>query len=314
MKRKMNWREYELVAEKIYRKLEPTAVVKHNDLIYGHDTKVERQIDVSIRNQIGGHEILVIVQVRDRKRAPDVNSIGEFASVIRDVRAHRGVMICRKPPGQAAINLAAASGIDLCTAIDASDHNWADDMTIPVIVSLIEGELHPDLTFASKSGFNICLPPKPSPGLVSTDEGETRCTLFEYMNQQVTHGDHLSPGTHELAIKDDRLRILLNETDWVPLPHLLITATLRVRKLFRQCPASEYLAIHNYSTGKLSIAELKVELPPFDNSDSWRDGANMDLYQQVTETFPIVDLRLSRLSQDGKIGFRLLPLSDIAIC
>jgi hypothetical protein len=150
--KKKDWQTYEELAERIYRKLDPTAVVKHDDSIYGHDTETQRQIDVSIRSKVAGHDILVIVQARDRKRAPNVTHVGEFADVIRDVQAHRGVMICRKPPGKNAVRLAKKRGIDLCSAFDVNDRKWSEDITIPVLVSLVEGELHPDFTFAQESG------------------------------------------------------------------------------------------------------------------------------------------------------------------
>jgi hypothetical protein len=88
------WLEYEELAARIYADLEPQARVKHNDMIKGQESGIERQIDVSIRDTIAGHEILVIVQARKRSRPADVNVVGEFASVIRDVRASKGVLIC----------------------------------------------------------------------------------------------------------------------------------------------------------------------------------------------------------------------------
>jgi hypothetical protein len=153
--KKVDWQTYEQLAEKIYRRLEPDAVVKHNDFVFGHDSETNRQIDVSIRRRIGQRDVLVIVQARDRKKAPDINAVGEFATVIRDVRADKGVMICRKPPGKSAKKLAKVHNIELSSAFDVNDHKWSEDIAIPVVVRLKEGEIEPSFTFATGSGFKI---------------------------------------------------------------------------------------------------------------------------------------------------------------
>ena len=44
------------------------------------------------------YEELVIVDAKDKSRAPTVATIGEFAEIMRDVSAHKGVIICRKKP------------------------------------------------------------------------------------------------------------------------------------------------------------------------------------------------------------------------
>jgi len=86
----------------------------------------------------------------------------------------------------------------------------------------------------------------------------------------------------------------------------------RVRKLFRHCKASEYLALKNYSTGELTVAQLKLELPPFSNSNAWQDGTNVRPYEHVTENVPAVQLQLSNMAPARTIGVRVLPLSDRA--
>lgn len=311
--KKQDWRTYEQLAETIYRKLDPAAVVKHDDSIYGYDTEEHRQIDVSIRSKVAGHDILVIVQARDWKRAPNVNNVGEFADVVRDVRAHKGVMICRKPPGKNAAILAKKRNIEMCSAFDVNDHKWSEEIAVPVVVSLVEGELHPDFTFAQESGgVTIGFPFNTSQFFVSIDSGRTSSTLLDYMNNHVVRSGLIESGTREFVVENDDLCLLLNKTEWVPLPHLLITAVTRVRKLFRHCKASEYLALKNYSTGELTVAQLKLELPPFNNSNAWQDGTNVQPYEHVTENVPAVQLQLSNMAPARTIGVRVLPLSDRA--
>src|SRR4051812_963460 len=106
MAKSKKWREYEKMITRIYQELEPLAVVTHNDKIIGKDSKIERQIDVSIRTKVAGHEILIIVQAKDYKSPPDVNVVGELATVIKDVGASKGILISNAGFTEGAINLA----------------------------------------------------------------------------------------------------------------------------------------------------------------------------------------------------------------
>jgi hypothetical protein len=75
--------------------LQPLAEVKRNDFIYGHLTEANRQIDVSIRWAAGEDQYLTIVQAKDHARPADIKVVDEFLSVIKDVQATGGILICR---------------------------------------------------------------------------------------------------------------------------------------------------------------------------------------------------------------------------
>jgi hypothetical protein len=310
--KKIGWKSYEELAATIYSKLDSNAAVMHDDHIYGYDTEIERQIDVSIRNKVAGHEILVIVQARDRKRAPNVNDVGEFADVVRDVRAHKGVMVCRKPPGKNAARLAAKRNIDMCSAFDVNDRSWSEDIVIPVIVSLIEGELEPSFTFATGTfGKGLGLPNNTDYYFVSTDGGRTQMTLLNFMNNHIAGLGLIEAGKREYFVKRVDLHLLVNGDQWIPLPHLLITAVTKVRKLFRHCKPTEYLALKNHTTGELMIADVRLELSRFGDTSEWKDGTDVDPYEHVTETLPVVSLQLSKMLPAGTMQFRALPMSEI---
>ena len=132
-KKNIEWQEYEALIFKIYQELEPHAEVRHNDFIYGHDSKSERQIDISIRQNIAGHKILMIIQAKNIKRSADINVIGEFASVIKDVKAAKGVLICNKGFTKKAKEYAKDLGVDVCSVYDASSKNWTTELNFPVI-------------------------------------------------------------------------------------------------------------------------------------------------------------------------------------
>ena len=127
------WLEYQELAASVYAALERNAVVKHDDKILGTKTKTLRQIDVSIRFSVAGHDVLIIVQAKDLARPADVNVVGEFASVIADVQASKGVLICSGGFTDAATTYAAAENIDLCSVHDAANPKWALDLRIPLL-------------------------------------------------------------------------------------------------------------------------------------------------------------------------------------
>jgi len=129
--------DYEKVTAKIYSLLSPESQVTHNDRIMGRDSSKERQIDVSIRSQIAGHEVLVIVQCKDYKSKVNVDRVGEFQSVMRDVGAHRGILVTSVGYSDGAKNYAKKNGIDLCHVHDAETMNWKRVIQIPVIVEKV---------------------------------------------------------------------------------------------------------------------------------------------------------------------------------
>nr|WP_121270871.1 hypothetical protein [Pedobacter schmidteae] len=81
-KKQFDWKDYEDLIHQIYTELEPAADVRKNDFIQGKDTGTKRQIDISIRSNIAGHKILIIVQAKKLKKPADINIVGEFDAVI----------------------------------------------------------------------------------------------------------------------------------------------------------------------------------------------------------------------------------------
>lgn len=125
--------EYELLVEKIYRELEPNAEIKQNDFLEGHNSKTKRQIDLSIKSQVAGTKILIIIQAKDYSKKSDIKDISVFAEVIKDVKANKGILICNKGFTKAAINLAKFHGIELLSAHSAINKRWSLELKIPVL-------------------------------------------------------------------------------------------------------------------------------------------------------------------------------------
>lgn len=123
--------KFEKITSRIYQLLSPNSTVTHNDTING------RQIDISVRTKISGHDILIIINTKNQSRKVNVNQVGELYAVMDDVKAHRGVIICNKGFTDGAKKFASGRGIDLCSIHDAETKDWRKEIKIPVIIEQI---------------------------------------------------------------------------------------------------------------------------------------------------------------------------------
>ena len=128
-----DWAEYEALAHRILQELAPFAEVTHNDHIVGEESEARRQIDISVRWRHDEVDNLLIVQVKDHKRKADVNKVGEFRSVIQDVGAQRGILICSGGFSKKAMTYARNIGLQLWSLNDAKSKKWREELTIPVL-------------------------------------------------------------------------------------------------------------------------------------------------------------------------------------
>jgi hypothetical protein len=140
---KSDWKGFERLAERIARDLAPHATITWDDHLPGGTSETDRQIDVSIRWTDAGREHLTIVQAKDWGTPADVKAIDAFASVIKDVDATRGVMVCRSGFTKKAKAYARNLGIGLYNLHDAESRNWRLELTIP----LLWIDLHPSAEF-----------------------------------------------------------------------------------------------------------------------------------------------------------------------
>jgi Restriction endonuclease len=128
-----DWLNLELLTAAIYEELSPESRVAHNDHIAGADSGRARQIDVSIRTTVAGHTFLTIIDAKDHGRAATVPDIDAFASLVSDVRANKGILICRGGFSASARQYALGKGLDLCQVHDATSRRWRLDVRVPVV-------------------------------------------------------------------------------------------------------------------------------------------------------------------------------------
>lgn len=103
----------------------------------GKNSGVLRQIDVSVRKNVGQFELLVAIDCKDTKRPIGVKGIEESIGLFQDVEAHRGVVVSAAGFTKAAKTLGAKAGLDLYRLIDAESHDWKAIVSLPALVSSV---------------------------------------------------------------------------------------------------------------------------------------------------------------------------------
>src|SRR4051794_40661399 len=90
------WREFEKMAADLHREFAPGADIRHDDRVYGKNSKGQRQIDISIRQKIACYDILTVIDCKKRSRKVDAPEMKKFRDLREDVGAHVGVIISNK--------------------------------------------------------------------------------------------------------------------------------------------------------------------------------------------------------------------------
>lgn len=127
------WRRFEKLVARVQKELAPTAVVTHDDKIKGYDSDEFRQIDITVKQKVGQYDMLIAIDCKDYSVPVDIKDIEEFISLIRDIRANKGVMVAANGFTDTAKRVGEKAGLDLYRLIDTDSHDWQTYVSIPVI-------------------------------------------------------------------------------------------------------------------------------------------------------------------------------------
>ncbi len=198
------WRRFEKLVAKIQQELAPTAVVKHDDSIWGRQSQRNRQIDVSISKKIGQYNLLIAMSCKDWSKPVNVNEIDSFSNVLIDIQANKGAMVATNGFTDGAKNMAKSKGIDLYRLIDAEAHEWQTYISIPVICD-----------FRSLSQFQLSLPvflqhTEHKKIMLYNDQQQKLGNIDEYIHRQWNVGRlPTEPGEHGFFhIADEQIEVL----------------------------------------------------------------------------------------------------------
>ncbi len=127
------WLRFEKLVAKVQQNLAPNAVVTHDDHIRGHDSEKLRQIDITVKQNIGQYEMLIAIDCKDYKVPVDVKDMEGFIGLVKDIRANKGVIVAANGFTDTAKRIGGKAGLNLYRLIDTEAHDWQTYVSIPVI-------------------------------------------------------------------------------------------------------------------------------------------------------------------------------------
>jgi len=291
-KKEKSGKGYEELIHKIYKDLEPSADVRINDKIYGRDSGINREIDVSIRHKIADHEILIIIQAKDYKAKADVKVVGEFASVIRDVGASKGILICRGGFTATAKKLAKSYKIDLYSAHDAEVVKWQAEIQIPIIWESydfkpfelkwkLEGAINAKTLLPSFGELNI--EHFSFSTMFETETGEKINFIELFIREWDNDESWRKPGEHKFTYVG--LIKYLSNGYLVTCSNLSFNYNLIKKNFLKYVSPTEYQGIKNHENNNFRLTKLKInDKVNFLDDGTWKQ---VDLKKIPAKVFTI---------------------------
>lgn len=322
----MGWKEFEQLAAQIYSELSPTAKVTHNDKVLGIDSGVDRQIDVSIRFKIAGHDVLVVIQARDHDSPADINDVGEFATVAKDIRANKGILICRSGFTNGANKLARNLGMDLCRIHDAQSRDWSLEIELPILWI----DLFPNIQFQMIASFEAgdSFSKNPENWGISTDKGATRITPIKsfiraWNERQISQEVGKVHGIRDPNLSNAEILVhdVNGEPAWRPITRLGIVYTVSRRAWLGSFTPEECRGVLNIVDGTFTVSYLPIGEIPLQRDEDWQEIEDPD---QLAVTIPgtiittegwqidrgdakVSDVSFVKIDPSDEDSFRLTP-------
>lgn len=109
----MDWKKYEEEIYDHFRSEYSSAQITRDANVIGKFSKVTRQIDLLIEDHAIDFLFRIVIDGKYRAKRIDVNDVEAFLGLLRDVGAHKGVMISTEGYSKAAVNRAHYDDLDL---------------------------------------------------------------------------------------------------------------------------------------------------------------------------------------------------------
>ena len=127
------WKRFESLVASIQQGFTPDAIVTLDDKIMGRRSGVLRQIDISVRRNVGQFNILIVIDCKDYSNPVDVKDVEDFLGLAEDVGANKGALVSSGGFTKAAKTRARNAGVDVYKLVDAEDHDWHSYVTLPIV-------------------------------------------------------------------------------------------------------------------------------------------------------------------------------------
>jgi hypothetical protein len=269
------WRDFEELAGRILSELAPDCEVVVDDHIPGHESGGGRQIDVSIRRHLEDDEVFVVVQARDRETPADINDVGEFASVIRDVQATKGILVCRSGFTARAKVYAQNLGIELLNLHDAESRNWRLDIRIPLLWIDLTPEVQLEVVARFQGGDQVFASSDRVGIPLSPDGGKTIVTPLATFERRWNEGTISQQPGPKHTLRDSRpLTTMVIAADgqqvWRPVEDFAITYTVRQKSWLGYVTPEICRGVVDYLQDAAFVAShLPLGQLPTERDDNW---------------------------------------------
>jgi hypothetical protein len=294
-------KEYELLIEQIYRDLQEDAEIKQDDYIYGRDSEKNRQIDLSIRYKLADADILMIVQAKDWKNKADKNVVGSFVSVIRDVRADKGILICKSGFTQNAIDYAKKERIEIYSAHAATNKNWATEILLPVIKHEDVYEFDYDILLPVTAGERI----NTNPETINFQKNNKLLKFRDLLDMELNKHLNQSGIRQSVKINTEGLYCFDFNNEWRKVEELTLLYRFVGRIITTNTfTPSDYRALKSYSQERIihSYVNFDYLLPLLKDTQSWRQIKKDDA--KLISKFPHIEVDSVSLGNNYRFTFK----------
>jgi hypothetical protein len=265
-------KEYEKFIYEKFREFFVGFEVNLNDKILGKLSGIKREIDVSVKGKVNDFDLLYIVQCKDHIKPADVKIIGEFSSVIKDLGASKGFLICSSGFTKTIHQYAKNLGIELITIEDINSTKWKAEIEIPILYIWKKLSINykpqikvtPEL--AERNKTKIILSQKDFE-FVSVDNGHTSIRLIDYLNDKI--GAEKIDITKITSLVLDNPNLLLKFAElWIP---VIFTIGFETGEIFylKYIKPLEYSQIINHVTKEIMPLKIGVNTLHFKFDDTF---------------------------------------------
>lgn len=276
------WQGFEELAHRILSEMAPFANVTLDDRIVGSDSGTYRQIDVSLKWTFEGRQLLTIVQAKDWKTKADVKVVDAFRSVILDVGATQGILICSAGFSRNALQYARKVGIQCYNLHDASSLNWSHQLTIPLLWIDVSPMITPELVARLEAGDTLYDHPEYNTFVLSSDGGSTLVDWIGTFERMWNEGKLDRSGGVARGIYDERQFQLAVKTNggglrWRPVENFRVSYKVeRTSWLGSLQPADARGIVDLLDDSTFTPTFLRIEDFPQERDASWKRVADPD--------------------------------------
>lgn len=220
--------------------------------------------------------------------------VDAFLSVVKDVRASKGILICNKGFTKGAIDYALNTGIDLCSAHDASYRNWQFDLKIPVLVSFIKKQLKVNLQLKSSPEFiernkgSLQLDLDFSHKTISSDKGQNLKSITELIEQHsIKSSQRIKTGINLVNLLEAGMEFKI-EDFYAPIGKLELTIEVSRIGFLKYFDAEDYRGIYDYHKKCFSHTFIKFTTEyNLSNFDETWEKVDVDKVKITPQTLTI---------------------------